>query len=1173
MQLEACLRSLHRHCLDLDAHRVYVLYAASTPAIDRLYDRLAPDFGGVAWHRQTVFSEDLRQLLGTAESIVFVVDDAVFVRRWRVADCAEALRDEKVLGVSLRLGRNTQRCYSLEQAQEVPALHPIAGELLGYAWRDKSYDFGYPLEVSSSVYRSADLLDVLRRSEVDVRNPNLLEVALDGAKHDFDEARPVLACYPQSVAFCIPLNIVQSEAANRALADPDYSWHMLLRAFEAGYRLDVDSLDGYVPDACHAEMLPRFLPPAESDAAIRAVLEVGTQSGGRFALAGEAQTDQFRLDGVDPSAARHLRIALRHAKSVRSGDWLQQMVRGLFELQHNLHHDLAQALSAARDRNAQQWSNIEHHLRPALQEAGAMIEGQEERARQLRASIVALQSLNDQMAQALSSESSVSEGLRATLIDVRSQLAAANAAADERTLAVKWLQDEVLALRSSTSWRVTRPFRFMSKVARAGRRGPAEWRRIAGRMVHRAAERSPESLPGRMAARWIGHGAGSSPIHPTRHELAEFEAQNLERLLGLWGVSSSGNRSPALPDLPPGGIGWRRYLAERRSLLDEVVAEGSSARCDDPRVATLAAADCARIVAQIGSPATISPIGEVIQQQVRIWVDHHLAHRLPETASLEDRSVPATFSLLTPFYRHLVFFERCAASVELLRQRSPQSLLEWIVVNDDPHQDEAALLSRIPQSLRDRVVILSDGRNLGIVRRLNEGITRSRGQWILFLDCDDLILPNAIQVLEQHLSRRPDVRYVSSAMLDIDEHGHVLRFRPRSGGSESLLTEGMTAGHLKAIHRSAFTEAGLLLEGAEGCQDYEFALRMLAREPLLFIPEYLYAYRWHGQSQSVSQAHRQSWTTQVLLQRFLLGDRLDAPGFLLPHDGGGLPPVASPEIAVIVRTTGKRPDLLRQTVESVGWSTVPARVIVVVHGDRSVRGLVLDGLQGVEARFEVIVAHEPDRRRGHPLNVGLDHLQQSDERPFAVAFLDDDDIFYPLFGPKAVEGLRVSGADVLFFGSNRRVPWEPALKGYGPGSVPALLAGNYVPINGYLLRFSTIGERGLRFDESLEYLEDWDFLVTLMAQRVSFHSIDDVLCEFRITGDGNTAVKRQPELWRECAQRVMRRARDIIAEQGPAWLSSRLALTPPDMVDDSTAIALLNELRQQMLVSVRAMSS
>ena len=259
MQLEATLRSLLATCTDPSLLQVKVLYLATSDAMNRRYERVAAAFPGVHLLPEKGFQETLLGALGDASHVLFVVDDALFVRAWSLGGVLAALeRNPESLGFSLRLGRNTTHCYPLDRAQALPAFEQD-GEVLAFDWTRAELDFGYPLEVSSSVYRVADIAPLL--AGLRYKNPNELESRLDAAKRTLP-GRPRLLCHALSVAFCAPLNVVQHAFPNRAGNRGDHSPGRLAALFDAGLRIDVGALSGHVPSGCHEEI---ELPFTEGD--------------------------------------------------------------------------------------------------------------------------------------------------------------------------------------------------------------------------------------------------------------------------------------------------------------------------------------------------------------------------------------------------------------------------------------------------------------------------------------------------------------------------------------------------------------------------------------------------------------------------------------------------------------------------------------------------------------------------------------------------------------------------------------------------------------------------------------------------------------------------------------------------------------------------------------------
>ncbi len=253
LQLDAALSSMFRHGTSLENLTLTVLYATSDENHAALYQRLEQRYPGVQFRRQTDFKRDVLALARTAEQILFLVDDNLFVRRFSFNECSDALiRHTDVLGVSLRLGENTRYCYSLDRPQSTPGFHELEGSMLKFTWPGQDCDFGYPLEVSSSLYRAADLLPLLER--LDYADPNGLEAGLAANVGLFYGHRPALICPPRSITFCAPINKVQEVCDNRAGERAEHTPEHLADLFRDGHRVDVSRYDGFVPNACHQEI-------------------------------------------------------------------------------------------------------------------------------------------------------------------------------------------------------------------------------------------------------------------------------------------------------------------------------------------------------------------------------------------------------------------------------------------------------------------------------------------------------------------------------------------------------------------------------------------------------------------------------------------------------------------------------------------------------------------------------------------------------------------------------------------------------------------------------------------------------------------------------------------------------------------------------------------------------
>ena len=277
LQLHAALASLALHATDADSFPIHVLWRASHDSYARGYAQVAEELRGqlrINWLEETNFKTDLLAILQAPQSksriqrirdfvllrrpllrtdhLLFLVDDALFIRSFCLQEATDALDNHPdAIGFSLRVGSNTTTCYSMKCKQPLPEF-ASAFPGLRFQWPGQVGDFGYPLEVSSSVYRCSDLIPLLR--SLPYNNPNRLEQALSATSRLFARRLPALLCFEQSVAFCAPVNKVQSIINNRSGVKEGYSSEALNALFLDGYRINVSALSEFIPSAAHVEI-------------------------------------------------------------------------------------------------------------------------------------------------------------------------------------------------------------------------------------------------------------------------------------------------------------------------------------------------------------------------------------------------------------------------------------------------------------------------------------------------------------------------------------------------------------------------------------------------------------------------------------------------------------------------------------------------------------------------------------------------------------------------------------------------------------------------------------------------------------------------------------------------------------------------------------------------------
>lgn len=252
LQLELTLSTCKHFSTDWDEDYPVVLYKASTDRYQRAYDSLEGKFPGVKFVKEHHFMSDVKDILSSAEHILFSVDDCVFTNYFSTKEIVSLIEKHNSIGFSLRLGKNTTWCYPLSASNKIPLFGRVTDNIIKFDCRGNGFgDFYYPMELSSSLYKASDITRLLGKYLFS--NPNTLESIMHTRRHSV-EYKPTLMCFETSVAFSNPINKVQKVNNNRAGESISYSPEYLLEKYERGYKIDEAAFYGFVSNGCHQEV-------------------------------------------------------------------------------------------------------------------------------------------------------------------------------------------------------------------------------------------------------------------------------------------------------------------------------------------------------------------------------------------------------------------------------------------------------------------------------------------------------------------------------------------------------------------------------------------------------------------------------------------------------------------------------------------------------------------------------------------------------------------------------------------------------------------------------------------------------------------------------------------------------------------------------------------------------
>ncbi|NEP60707.1 MAG: glycosyltransferase [Symploca sp. SIO2G7] len=212
---------------------------------------------------------------------------------------------------------------------------------------------------------------------------------------------------------------------------------------------------------------------------------------------------------------------------------------------------------------------------------------------------------------------------------------------------------------------------------------------------------------------------------------------------------------------------------------------------------------------------------------------------------------------------------------------------ELIVINDGSQDSTLEVVSSISDS-RIRVFSYS---NAGVSAARNRGIAEARGEYISFIDADDLWTSDKLESQLTALQANAQAAVAYSWTDWIDESGQFLRpgSHIKSNGnvySELLFRDFVASGSNPLIRKEAFTKVGGFDESLTPAADWEMWLRLANKYEFVNVPAAQILYRvspnsmsaniWRMEAESlaiIDRAFAQGAESLQSLKKQVLGER------------------------------------------------------------------------------------------------------------------------------------------------------------------------------------------------------------------------------------------------------------------------------------------------------------
>lgn len=200
-----------------------------------------------------------------------------------------------------------------------------------------------------------------------------------------------------------------------------------------------------------------------------------------------------------------------------------------------------------------------------------------------------------------------------------------------------------------------------------------------------------------------------------------------------------------------------------------------------------------------------------------------------------------TVTVCIPFYNAGPFLRLAILSV--FNQTYP----DWeLLLLDDGSSDDSLQIAKCFE--HEKVRIFSDGKNKGLIYRLNQSVRLARGKYYARMDADDIMHPDRLKLQMAYFLRYPQTNVLGTSWYSIDEKNRVLGVKQATVSPtqyDMLLKNRICFCHPSVTGRIEWFRKNPYDATYVRMEDYELWLRTIDRsvfhsleEPLMFYREF-----------------------------------------------------------------------------------------------------------------------------------------------------------------------------------------------------------------------------------------------------------------------------------------------------------------------------------------------
>lgn len=224
-------------------------------------------------------------------------------------------------------------------------------------------------------------------------------------------------------------------------------------------------------------------------------------------------------------------------------------------------------------------------------------------------------------------------------------------------------------------------------------------------------------------------------------------------------------------------------------------------------------------------------------------------------------------SVVLPTYNRAAMVQHAIQSV------CNQTFQDWelIVINDGSHDTTGEVLKGF--SKKDPRIKAHFQKNRGITASRSRGTALASGEYLAFLDDDDVFTADKLEKQAAFLDQHPEIDLVYSQVETSGQHCPLPKIWPPEPATDfhDLIKGNTIQPNAVLMRRKMIEKVGNFRTDLKTCDDFDMWLRVAYHGKIAFLPGVVGSYHWHASNVSRNSRERSKNNLKIFLS-LLKGD-------------------------------------------------------------------------------------------------------------------------------------------------------------------------------------------------------------------------------------------------------------------------------------------------------------